>query len=266
MRIAYSSDLHMEFGGPFITGGLEDGLHPARADVLVLAGDIETDAPEWAAFLSHVSESFGHKPIIVVLGNHEYYNGVYPDDLEGYRQTLADLRLPNIHLLERESIVLDGVRFLGATLWTDFAQGTQALSCAAGMADFAVIRDGDTMMGLGTQRIAQDHKDTIVWLEACFGDGWSGPNVVVTHHAPSFRSSHPRFAGSRITGGFCSDLESRIKAWQPELWIHGHLHDPVDYRIGKTRVLCNPWGYHDEGNERTFLTADACHKNGGCHE
>ncbi|MBU2724786.1 metallophosphoesterase [Acidithiobacillus ferridurans] len=250
MRIAYASDLHMEFGNPFVTDGL-DG-----ADVLVLAGDVETHAGEWAYFLRRVSESFGHKPIIVVMGNHEYYHGVYPDDLDRYLRALADLQLPNIHLLERESVVIDGVRFLGATLWTDFAKGTQAMSCQLGMADFVVIRDGDTMIGLSAQRIDQDHKDTVAWLKACFHDNWRGSNVVVTHHAPSFRSSHPRFADSRITGGFCSDLDSLIGAWKPDLWIHGHVHDPMDYRIGKTRVLCNPWGYPDERNERVFLTAE----------
>ncbi|MBU2788454.1 phosphatase [Acidithiobacillus sp. VAN18-1] len=261
MRIAYASDLHMEFGTQFTVDGLAD------ADVMVLAGDVETNAQEWADFLKHVSEFFVHGPIIVVLGNHEYYNGVYPDDLELYRRALSSLGLPNIHLLEREFVIIDGVRFLGATLWTDFAQGTQALSCANGMADFAVIRDGDTMIGLGTSRIAQVHKDTITWLDTCFRDDWNGPEVVVTHHAPSFRSSHPRFAGSRITGGFCSDLDSRIEDWKPglpaaSLWIHGHLHDPVDYRIGQTRILCNPWGYPDEGNERTFLTVDTACKGG----
>ncbi|MBU2755254.1 phosphatase [Acidithiobacillus sp. CV18-2] len=255
MRIAYASDLHIEFGIRFSVDGLD------AADVMVLAGDVETDAAEWADFMGRASEAFGDKPIIVILGNHEYYNGIFPDDLDRYHQALAGLNRANIHLLERESIIIDGVRFLGATLWTDFAQGTQALSCQMGMADFAVIRDGDTMRGLHTQRIAQVHKDTITWLDICFRDDWKGPTVVVTHHAPSFRSSHPRFAGSRITGGFCSDLDSRIEDWKPDVWIHGHLHDPVDYRIGKTRVLCNPWGYLDEGNDVVFRTVDVRNAN-----
>ncbi|MBU2788627.1 phosphatase [Acidithiobacillus sp. VAN18-1] len=256
MRIAYASDLHMEFGTRFATEGL------AGADVMVLAGDVETDATEWATFMGRASEAFGHKPIIVVLGNHEYYNGIFPDDLDRYRQALAGLNRPNIHLLEREAVIMDGVRFLGTTLWTDFAQGTQELSCQMVMADFAVIRDGDTMRRLHTQRIAQVHKEIIAWLDTCFRDDWNGPTVVVTHHAPSFRSNHPRFAKSTITGGFCSDLDSRIEDWKPNVWIHGHLHDPVDYLIGKTpcgaqtRVLCNPWGYLYEGNDKIFNTVD----------
>ena len=68
----------------------------------------------------------------------------------------------------------------------------------------------------------------------------------------SFQSQHPRFAGSLITGGFCSNLESRIQQWKPDLWIHGHVHDPMDYRIGKTRILCNPWGHPNEGRERAY--------------
>lgn len=79
----------------------------------------------------------------------------------------------------------------------------------------------------------------------------------VTHHAPSFRSQHPRFAGSPIAGGFCSNLESRIQQWKPDLWIHGHVHDPMDYRIGKTQVLCNPWGYQNEGRAREYRIVEA---------
>ena len=85
----------------------------------------------------------------------------------------------------------------------------------------------------------------------------------VTHHAPSFRSQHPRFASSPITGGFCSNLESRIQQWKPDLWIHGHVHDPMDYRIpwkiaapGETRILCNPWVYPHEGRERAYRIVD----------
>ncbi len=248
MRIAYASDLHLEFGGQLTTDGLAD------ADVLVLAGDVETSASNWAKFLSMVSKAFGHKPIITVLGNHEYYHNVYPDSLEKYRRAIS--KLPNIHLLEQESLVLGGVRFLGATLWTDFARGRQALHCAIGMADFRVIMDGGTKTGVSTKRIAQVHEDTVEWLGDLFREHFAGPTVVITHHAPSFGSSHPRFAHSRITGGFCSDMDDLIKEWKPALWIHGHVHDPLDYRIGQTRVICNPWGYPGEGNENRFLAVN----------
>ena len=71
--------------------------------------------------------------------------------------------------------------------------------------------------------------------------------MVITHHAPSRKSIHPRFAGSLLNGGFVSDLERLIVSGQPQLWIHGHVHDSYDYQVKGTRVVCNPRGYSKEG-------------------
>ena len=74
-----------------------------------------------------------------------------------------------------------------------------------------------------------------------------GPTVVVTHFAPARGSIAARFAGSPVNACFVSDLEARIRAWQPQLWLHGHTHDSFDYRIGETRVVANPRGYAPNG-------------------
>ena len=71
-------------------------------------------------------------------------------------------------------------------------------------------------------------------------------HVVVTHHAPSRASVAPRFAGQRLNPAFVSGLESLIEAGRPSLWVHGHTHTSFDYRLGKTRVICNPRGYPGE--------------------
>ncbi len=245
MKIAYASDLHMEFGYPFSVEGSED------ADIMILAGDVETDAMHWSKFLQRVSLSFDHKPIIVVLGNHEYYQGVYPDDLQKYKKSLDIAGLSNVHLLERESIIIDGIRFVGATLWTDFAKGKQKLACEKGMAFSYEIKESNGK-NLSATRIEIDHQNTVAWLEDEFAHHCKEPTIVVTHHAPSFRSNHPFFAGSPIVGGFCSDMDHLIEKWKPVVWIHGHVHDPMQYQIGKTWILCNPWGHPKEGNEKKF--------------
>uniref|UniRef100_E6QLR3 Metallophosphoesterase n=1 Tax=mine drainage metagenome TaxID=410659 RepID=E6QLR3_9ZZZZ len=166
-------------------------------------------------------------------------------------------------------MILDGVRFLGATLWTDFACGKQMRSCQRMMSDFEVIHDGlapckGLAPGTGVsgsitpEVILKAHQDTMDWLATqIMRHPHKGPTVVITHHAPSFQSQHPRFAGSPISGGFCSNQEHRIQRWNaaglaPDLWIHGHVHDPMDYRIWQTRILCNPWGYPDEGRAREY--------------
>jgi len=74
--------------------------------------------------------------------------------------------------------------------------------------------------------------------------------VVVGHHAPCKASTHPRYKEDvTMNGAYSSDLSEFILD-RPEikLWVHGHTHDPFDYMIGSTRVVCNPRGYF--GHER----------------
>ncbi|WP_226822070.1 metallophosphoesterase [Acidithiobacillus ferridurans] len=255
MRIAYASDLHLEFDASITLTGLSTPAGDPAVDALVLAGDVDTMPEYYAEFLRKLRLAYAGS-VIFVLGNHEYYNGVFPDDRQKYREAIAHDR--HAVLLENESIIIQGVRFLGATLWTDFAGGEQMRDCQRMMSDFEVIHDGvSTLQGhsgsITPELILKVHRDSIAWLDDQFTNHpHEGPTVVITHHAPSYQSQHPRFAGSPISGGFCSNQEHRIQRWNPDIWIHGHVHDPMDYRIGRTRVLCNPWGYPDEGRAREY--------------
>ena len=133
MRIAYASDLHLEFDSSLTLTGL------SGVDVLVLAGDVDT-MPEYYTETLRKLRLVYAGPVIFVLGNHEYYNGVFPNDRRKYREAIAHDR--QSYLLENEAVILDGVRFLGATLWTDFASGKQMRNCQHMMSDFEVIHDG----------------------------------------------------------------------------------------------------------------------------
>ena len=253
MRIAYASDLHLEFGRNLAA------LLPATlaADVLVLAGDLETDPRHLAAQLRRARQRLPATfPIILVLGNHEYYWHAFPDALAHYRQAVRDI--PHVHLLECEAVTLQGVRFLGTTLWTDFADWQRSQNCEIEMMDFRVVADSATGKPITAARILRAHQESWAWLAGALAEDADQPAVVVTHHAPSFRSNPPRFAGSMIAGGFCSDKDRDLQALPcpPVAWIHGHLHDPADYLIGATRVLCHPWGYDNEDGPRDFAVLD----------
>lgn len=79
-------------------------------------------------------------------------------------------------------------------------------------------------------------------IERVLAQPHAGPTIVVTHHAPSAMSLP---AGERLhesAGAFASDLSDVLWRYQPELWVHGHVHSAADYRVGNTRVLCNPRG------------------------
>lgn len=226
MKVQYMSDLHLEFGYLF--------LPEKVADVLVLAGDIMTahgfvnvdsKRNRYRKFLDHVSRTYKH--VIYVGGNHELYG--WKNKKKSY---LAEIRreLPaNVHLLNNESIMLDGVRFAGGTLWTNFG-GTEFYQNLAqhGMNDFKVFSTDDALKW---------HHETVAFLDNLEP---YGRTVFVTHHAPSFLSVHPKYAGDPLNPAYASNLEHLM--YTP-FWIHGHMHDNSDYTVGKTRVLCNPRGY-----------------------
>jgi len=234
MKLNILSDLHLGFGA------LERPLN--AADVVVLAGDISRprEAVAWALRFD--------KPVLYVPGNHEFYGG----SLEGVNAQLRELcEGTQVHLLDEAELVLDGVRFLGATLWTDFELEVDDERRAASRAeavrlvrDFSRIRvreDGDELFT--PEHSALLFRRQAAWLEARLAERHDGATVVVTHHAPSRRSIHPRFVGSLLNACFVSDAERLVRRSGAALWIHGHTHDSFDYRLAATRVVCNARGY-----------------------
>ena len=86
------------------------------------------------------------------------------------------------------------------------------------------------------------------------------PTVIVTHHAPSLRSISPVFDQDLLNAAFASALDEMVAASEVPLWVHGHTHHCVDYRIGNTRVVSNQRGYPQEAvpgfNPRLVLVLD----------
>lgn len=234
MKLHVLSDLHLGFA-PF-------EWPRAEADVVVLAGDIARprEAVAWALEFA--------RPVLYVAGNHEFYGG----SIEG---TLAELRRlcegTHLHLLDDSELVLGGVRFLGTTLWSDFLLFGAGEPKAAAMAEASrLLRDFSriTLSEGASAPFTPDDAAALcrrhaTWLETALAEPHDGLTVVISHHAPSPRSIHPRFAGSLLNACFVSDLERLAGADRARLWIHGHTHDSFDYRLSGTRVVCNPRGY-----------------------
>jgi len=230
-RILVASDLHLEFS--------DIALDARGADVVVLAGDIH----EGAAGIEWAKARFS-QPVVYVAGNHEFYNG----EIGAVRAAMkAAAAGSNVHVLDDEAVSLDGVRFLGAVLWTDFELYGEAVKaeafaqCLALMPDFKIVRNGEATFR-PDDTIAL-HRKSRAWLDARLAETHDGPTVVVTHHAPHRGSLAARFAEDPVSAAFVSDLEPLILERRPALWIHGHTHTPFDYRVGGTRVVCNPRGY-----------------------
>jgi predicted phosphodiesterase len=254
LRVRVLSDLHLEFEprGP-IAGAVEwrfgqGGLPSVPADLVVLAGDIAlgADGVRWAR------RTF-REPVVYVAGNHEFYRRQLQDTLSALDAEAAG---SNVHFLEdrelRIAIAGSDVRVLGATLWTDFllegALNRQAAMYIAerAMSDYAVIRFADPARGerpLRADDTAAANARSRAFLERSLATPFAGTTIVVTHMLPSPRSLSPSWTGSPLNGAFASDLEALVVRHQPALWIHGHTHESSDYRIGNTRVVCNPRGY-----------------------
>lgn len=154
-------------------------------------------------------------------------------------------------MLDNTEIVVGRVRFLGTTLWTDsklFGDGEARDAAMAQaqnpMRDFSRIRvsEVDDRMFSPDDAAVQFERDA-AWLDAALDTKHHGPTVVITHHAPSRHSVHPRFARSLLTASFVSDAQRLFCGARAKLWIHGHTHDSFDYVVSGTRVVCNPRGY-----------------------
>jgi hypothetical protein len=230
------SDLHLEFA-PF-------DPPPTDADVTVLAGDLAPGlrGVEWAA------ARWPDRPLVLVPGNHELYGHAYPALVRKLVRQAAALG-PRVHVLDDASAVVGGVRFVGATLWTDFALlGDPAAGMAAAslqMSDFRRIRVEPSYRKAHPSDTVGWHARSRRRLAETLAVPHDGPTVVVTHHAPSRRSLNPLYRDP-VASAYASDLDAVVQGSGAALWIHGHTHYCVDYRLGDTRVLSNQRGYPDE--------------------
>ena len=194
-----------------------------------------------------------HIPIVMVLGNHEYYRRFIPNELAVAR---AEASAYNIYPIENDAVTLGkgaGVRFVGATLWTDyriFGEQRQAASmnaCATGMNDHRLIGwQKQPWKRFRPQEAVLLHEQSKSFIAETLATPFAGPTVVVSHHAVHWNSILPQFRSDPLTPAFLSDQSDLIEAYQPALWVHGHVHNSSDYYVGQTRIVCNPHGYGSE--------------------
>jgi Icc-related predicted phosphoesterase len=255
MKLLVLSDLHLEFA---------DMAVPAAAefDVAILAGDIVCPGSSAVAWAQRPSTLQRAKAVVLVPGNHEFYDRLMPDELAAMRRLAEASASPPVHLLDCDPVVIDGVRFVGCTLWTDFelridtAEGpvsdvARGIAAARrSMVDYRTIDviDPSPAPGApGTRKL--NPEDTLAlhcaqraWLQQVLAEPFEGPTVVITHHGPHRRSLASRFAADWVSTAFINELPSSFFE-VPVLWVHGHTHASADYRVGACRVLCNPRGY-----------------------
>ena len=254
MKVSICSDLHLEFGP--ITLENKD-----KSEVLVCAGDIVPAKvlnkdydhhPHLQAIQANAQKFFDvackeFKAVVWVAGNHEFYGGKWHKSLD----TLKDWSLENynnLFFLEDQNVTLNGANFYGCTLWTNQKNLDPLVmqDIEWSMNDYNQITyDSGVYRKLKSRDTVQRHQMSMMKLREFLNSNES-KTVVVTHHAPSSLSSHPRYgADNSVNWAYYSSLEEDVLDFpQIALWCHGHTHDCHDYSIGNTRVVCNPRGYH----------------------
>lgn len=237
MKLHIISDIHLEFGKLKYT--------PPDCDVVVCVGDVHPGVLGliWAA------ETYGSLlgvPVIFVAGNHEFWGKRRL--WHHYDKMRAKAKNLGIHFLQNDEVVIDGVRFLGCTLWTDLnLMGDQPLALVRASAD---LKDYQNIYSGINKRLQpfhtlREHKISFDFLTKSLNTPFGGKTVVVTHHAPSEQSCISHFRGNPLNYLYASNLDRFIEIMAPELWCHGHVHQSNDYIIGTTRIICNPRGYDD---------------------
>lgn len=259
MKLALASDLHLEFGDINLTN--DEG-----ADVLILSGDImiaqdlhdhpepinpvvnlgrrQESAQRFRDFLKRCSESFPHT--IYVAGNHEFYHGKFHASLDDLYNECS--KFSNVYFMENDLKVIDGVNFVGCTLWTDMNKfDPLTLNAVASMMnDYRIIReDSKGYTKLRPAHTAARHRHSMEYIRNIVGGRHEEKFVVVGHMAPSFQSVHEKYKDDKVmNGAYASDLsEFILDNPQIKVWTHGHTHHNFDYMIGSTRIVCNPRGY-----------------------
>lgn len=274
VNIQLLSDLHLE-SNPDFTAEPVPG-----ADVLVLAGDIgsyqqgsllsERGVADFGlARFSPLPASRGGAawptPVLFLPGNHEYDGLDFDATRARLRETCERL---GMLWLEQETVVLQGVRFVGSTLWTDF----DALS--AGQPQDADITPGEQLKARekafraanfylsknhsfrnGQPLLAADVREqglqSQAWLRQALSKPFDGPTVAVTHFAPSLLSADPRYGLVPGTAGFCNALDDLLPL--ADVWLHGHLHCAINYISRGCRVVANPLGYARKCEQEGYL-------------
>lgn len=262
MKIHLCSDLHLEFGYQSLPGG----------DVLILAGDIAearsisnhhhstkllSSEPNLAFRCSEFFrfEVVKYKKVFYVMGNHEHYHGHIYKTIEIIKSKMPN----NVTILENQAEEYQGVLFLGATLWTSVNNNDpiSEMTIKSGMNDYRVITMKNPANGAYHKLIPsytrELHLETLRYFDQTLSKNADKKCVVITHHAPSRRSINIKYANDyHMNAGYVSDCDQFIES-HPNIahWVHGHIHDPVSYMIGPTKVTANPRGY--VGHESTAI-------------
>lgn len=246
MKIQVLSDLHTEFDYYKIK------VHK-DAEVLVLAGDIVT--PDNILTLRTIAEHVAPIPTIYIAGNHEFYcrdpNITMPKVIHSLKAICNEYE--HMHFLDDDMVVIDGVRFLGTTLWSDYNLSVDPFYFAERIkfhiGDFHMITT-DKFVKFNGHNCSHLCNLAKQYLKHMLSEPFDGKTVVVSHFCCHPKSIDPKYGPPEqgLNPYFTTDC-SDLLGPPISLWIHGHTHSAMDYVQNGVRVFCNPRGYYTENKQ-----------------
>lgn len=243
MRIWVLSDLHVDVHAWSPPDPAPD------CDVLVVAGDVGERLTKRVLPWLHRNFAALGRPVVYVPGNHDFYRSNLDREVERAPALARELGITLLLDGDRPAVI-DGVRFVGGTLWTDYrVNGDRQVSLDAarrGMNDHRLIRAAADYRRFAPQYAEILHRRALERIDRALAEPFDGATVVVTHHAPLARSLDEHEPRGPLDGSYASDLSGLIETRRPDLWIHGHVHRRRDYEVGLTRIVANPRGYVTE--------------------
>lgn len=278
--------------------------------IIVCAGDIGegTTGIDWA-------KQFNCE-VVYICGNHEFWGQDYYNEINSIKEKIKEPSYSHIKFLHNESSIIHGIKFIGATLWTDLGSNFNwkeknlVVRFYSAMGDFKRItakqwyndeniqklRNFLNINGIDNNKIdelilnkgfnplleIEENKKSSDFLFQEINKPYEGTSIVVTHHLPSIESWIKKF---KITdeclnndafndeknfleaakgnlhsskdllmmGFYTNNLKKYfLNSNSPHYWLHGHLHEPIDDLIGKTKIISSPVGYLKQSKEMTL--------------
>ena len=226
--------------------------------ILVLAGDIycktkltEIHKEKNESYFEHLSKRF--KYVVMVLGNHDYWNSSIEITADLLKEAVNEAGFENIFILQNEKVILDNVAFIGGTLWTDYNKNpVNGILAEGAMNDFKKIRKNLYTRKLTYNDLVLENRKTIEAFTHLLEESRDMKTVVISHHGPTTESRDKRFAEDFLMTSYVSNFSDLILEYQPDFWIHGHVHCKKSYMVGDTLVVANPVGYPSEIIDDSF--------------
>lgn len=249
MQLQFASDLHLEFHENRYY--LRDNPLKVAGDILLLAGDILPlrTMERYGDFFDFLADNFQHS--YWLPGNHEYYDFDIANRSGAFKESIR----PNVTLLNNQTVLIDDIQLHFSTLWSDIS-ASKARTIEQSLNDFHLIRfEGKR---LSVDQYNRMHADSVIFLQEALHNkpATEKTNIVITHHAPTFRNYPMQYKDSPINQAFATDMDKFIESCVAEFWIFGHHHAAVnDFVIGNAKMMTNQLGYVHANENKGFNSA-----------